>query len=88
MEIINKLSALKANIFFNDPFFDKFPQTRKLNLDIPYLEISKKILNDMDLVLLSTDHDQFDYQLILKEAKMIIDTRGRYSFFDEKIVKA
>jgi len=88
MEIINKLSAMEADIFFNDPFFNKFPQTRKLNLDIPYVDINKNTLNDMDLVLLSTDHDQFDYQLILKEAKIIIDTRGRYNYFDEKIVKA
>tara|TARA_B000000475_G_scaffold105325_2_gene85506 strand:+ start:8234 stop:9541 length:1308 start_codon:yes stop_codon:yes gene_type:complete len=88
MEIINKLSVMDANIYFNDPFFDKFPQTRKLNLDIPYAHLNKKNLNDMDLILLSTDHDQFDYKLILKEAKMIIDTRGRYNFFDEKIVKA
>jgi len=88
MEIINKLSSMDADIYFNDPFFDKFPETRKLNIEVPYLELSKDTLNDMDLVLLVTDHDQFDYQLILKEAKMIIDTRGRYNFFDEKIVKA
>tara|TARA_Y100000816_G_C26105566_1_gene587366 strand:- start:870 stop:2177 length:1308 start_codon:yes stop_codon:yes gene_type:complete len=88
MEIINKLSSMDANIYFNDPFFKKFPQTRKLNLNVPCVDISKKTLNDMDLVLLSTDHDKFDYELILKEANIIIDTRGRYNFFDEKIVKA
>ena len=88
MEIINKLSSMDANIYFNDPFFKKFPQTRKLNLNVPCVDISKKTLNDMDLVLLSTDHDKFDYELILKEENIIIDTRGRYNFFDEKIVKA
>ena len=30
------------------------------------------------LVILATDHDSLDYDLILQNAKCIIDTRGRY----------
>jgi UDP-N-acetyl-D-glucosamine dehydrogenase len=41
----------------------------------------------MDLVLLATDHDDFDYNLIEKEAKLIVDTRGRFKN-SEKVVKA
>ena len=41
----------------------------------------------MDLVLLATDHDDFDYDLIKKYSKMIIDTRGRFKK-SEKIIKA
>jgi UDP-N-acetyl-D-glucosamine dehydrogenase len=36
-------------------------------------------LKKFDLVLLATDHDGFDYDLIRKHAKIIVDTRGRYS---------
>ena len=31
-----------------------------------------------DLVLLTTDHDAFDYELIEKFSNLIIDTRGKY----------
>ena len=41
----------------------------------------------MDLILLATDHDNFDYDLIMKHSKMIIDTRGRFQK-SEKVTKA
>jgi UDP-N-acetyl-D-glucosamine dehydrogenase len=41
----------------------------------------------MDLVLLATDHDDFDYDLIEKESSLIIDTRGRFEK-SEKVIKA
>ena len=88
MEIIGKLFKMGANISFNDPYFNRFPITRKLDLDIPYAELNPTVLNEADLVLLATDHDQFDYDLILKESKIIIDTRGRYKFSIKKVVKA
>ena len=42
----------------------------------------------MDLVLLATDHDSFDYDMILKESKIIVDTRGRFNFLTKNVVKA
>ena len=88
MEIIGKLFKMGANISFNDPYFNRFPITRKLDLDISYADLNPTVLNEADLVLLATDHDEFDYDLILKESKIIIDTRGRYKFSIKKVVKA
>ena len=34
-----------------------------------------------------TDHDIFDYNLIYKNSKIIIDTRGRYNLEKEKIIR-
>ncbi len=42
---------------------------------------------EYDLVILTTDHDVFDYDLILQSAKCIVDTRGRFKNAD-KVVKA
>ena len=36
------------------------------------------LVNFYDLILLATDHDEFDYKLIEKESKLILDTRGRF----------
>ena len=49
--------------------------------------INRKNLNDADLLLLATDHDDFDYDLIEKESKLIVDTRGRFKK-SEKIIEA
>ena len=34
-----------------------------------------------------TDHDKFDYKLIYKHSKLIIDCRGRYAV-DQKVYRA
>jgi len=38
----------------------------------------KKNIKSFDLVMLSTDHDSFDYDLIEKESILIVDTRGKF----------
>jgi adenylate cyclase len=37
--------------------------------------------------LLATDHDAFDYELILKDSSLIVDTRGRYLAPPSNVVK-
>jgi UDP-N-acetyl-D-glucosamine dehydrogenase len=51
------------------------------------VDLSAVKLMEYDLVILVTDHDYLDYDLILQNAKCIIDTRGRYNN-SEKVVKA
>ena len=41
-----------------------------------------------DGVLLATDHDRFDHDLIKAHARLIVDTRARYQEPAEHIVKA
>jgi UDP-N-acetyl-D-glucosamine dehydrogenase len=45
-------------------------------------------LAGQDLVLIATDHDAFDYDLILKNSSLIVDTRGRYLEPAANVVKA
>jgi UDP-N-acetyl-D-glucosamine dehydrogenase len=42
----------------------------------------------MDCVLIATDHDAFDYELILRYARLIVDARGRYRKKYTNVVKA
>ena len=44
-----------------------------------------KNLLEFDLVILVTDHDNFDYKFINKNAKKIIDCRGKFSLSDKVI---
>ncbi len=87
LEMIDILINKGANVSYCDPFFKNIPITRKHNIDIPKHELSKESLNKADLVLIATDHDSFDYELIKKESKLIVDTRGRVDQ-SNKVVKA
>ena len=61
----------------------------KLILDNPYrvingdkikiFDINNEKIQSYDLVLIATDHDKFDFDLVKNNAKIIIDSRGRYN---------
>ena len=80
---LNSFSFPNALIIILDSIFN----TRKHQIELNSKELTADILQSMDLVLLATDHDDFNYDLIAKESKMIIDTRGRFQK-SEKVVKA
>jgi UDP-N-acetyl-D-glucosamine dehydrogenase len=85
--IISALFDKKANVQYSDPFFPIIPRTRKYKFNLSSVELTASNINSFDLVLISTDHDVFDYDLILKESKVIVDTRGVMSS-SKKVLKA
>ena len=87
LEILDKLIKLGAAVEYSDPYFNRIPSTRKYNFKLQCVQIDTQNIQSADLILLVTDHDDFDYNLIEKEAKLIVDTRGRFKVSD-KIIKA
>ncbi len=79
LDIIFLLQEGGANIKFNDPYITNFPANKKYNIEIESIDLTKESLNSFDIVILSTDHDDFDYNLIQDNSKLIIDTRGKFT---------
>jgi len=77
LTIIDILINKGANVQFSDPFLSHSPKTRKFNFDLTSIELTERNIRSYDIVILLTDHDNFDYKLIQKHAKLIVDTRGR-----------
>ena len=78
LEIIKILQNKGFKIFYNDPFISKEFQNKLLNQDIKFIEINESNLKKFEFVILVTDHDVFNYQMIKENSKLIIDTRGKY----------
>ncbi len=76
--IIELLQEKKAKVDYHDPYVQQLHQTRDYNFQMSSIDFSAETLAGYDLVILTTDHDVFDYDLILQNAKCIVDTRGRY----------
>jgi len=83
--IIEKLIDKGAQIEYSDPYIPTAPKTRNFNIDLKSVHLSGKTLSQFDAVLLLTNHDSFDYDLIKDNAKLIIDTRGVYNPSDKII---
>ena len=87
LELIDILIDKGAIVNYCDPYFKSIPNTRKYQIELKSKVLNADVLQSMDLVLLATDHDDFDYDLIEKESSLIIDTRGRFEK-SEKVIKA
>jgi UDP-N-acetyl-D-glucosamine dehydrogenase len=76
IEIFREKGAL---VSYNDPYVEKLPRTRKYQFDMSSVELTEENLKSFDVVVLSTDHTNYDYKFIAENAKIIIDSRNAFS---------
>ncbi len=88
VHIMEKLRALGANIEYADPHVPLFPKMREHHFNLISHPLTENSLKDFDCVILATDHDKFDYELIINNAKLVVDTRGKYAPHHINIIKA
>lgn len=88
LSIAEKLIALGARIQFNDPHIASFNGSHEHDFVIDSIDLSAESIAQFDCVLLATDHDKFDYELIKNSAQLVVDCRGRYLETDHNIVRA
>lgn len=87
VEVMELLRARGADVHYSDPFFAAFPPMRRHAFALTNTPLSAEVLADFDVVILATDHDAFDYDLIEANSRLLIDTRGRFAPAD-RIVRA
>jgi UDP-N-acetyl-D-glucosamine dehydrogenase len=82
MEMLRNKGAILS---YSDPHVASFPAKRNHSFDLVHTDLDAQNIGNYDALLLVTDHDKFDYELIKKHARLIVDTRGKYS--TEKLAK-
>lgn len=87
IEIIQNKNGL---VDYCDPFVPKLPPTRKYKFEMESILLNPQSVKSYDAILLSTDHDNFDYEMIANNAQLIIDTRNAFGKrgFTKNVVKA
>jgi UDP-N-acetyl-D-glucosamine dehydrogenase len=79
VEVLELLKAKGAEVAYSDPFFPSFPAMRKHRFSLQSIPLTADTLASFDAVVLATDHDAFDYTLVAKYSKLLIDSRGRFA---------
>jgi UDP-N-acetyl-D-glucosamine dehydrogenase len=77
-----------ANVQYSDPYNAKFPKMREHRFDLESVPLTEENLLKADCVVISTNHDDFDYEMIRKYSKLIVDTRGVYRENYPNVIKA
>ena len=88
VELLEKLQKKGAEIAYSDPHVPIFPRMRRYRFDLRSVHLTAENLATYDCVLIATNHAAFDYELIRKNAQLIIDTRGVYRDKYENLIKA
>ncbi|WP_017938616.1 nucleotide sugar dehydrogenase [Zestomonas thermotolerans] len=77
VEILDLLQAKGAEVAYSDPHVPVFPRKRHYHFDLQSVPLNAETLASYDCAVLATDHDRFDYELLQRHARLIVDTRGR-----------
>ena len=85
MELLRNKGAI---IEYSDPHVPNFPKMREHKFDLSSVTLNPENISKFDCVVLATDHDKFNYDMIKENAKLIIDTRGKFKETNSKIIKA
>ncbi len=86
--LLQKLQDLGAQVAYSDPHIPKFPKIRNFEFELQSVMLDKDSLKSFDCILLATDHDGFDYELIVNNTDLLVDTRGRYDETLPNVVKS
>jgi UDP-N-acetyl-D-glucosamine dehydrogenase len=76
LKLIELLTQKGADVDYNDPYI---PHTRKMRMydfkksSVP---LSRDTLKQYDCVVIATDHSCYDYELIVKNSSLVVDTRN------------
>jgi UDP-N-acetyl-D-glucosamine dehydrogenase len=63
-----------AQVDYNDPYFPTVGKGRKYDLSMQSVSLTD--ISKFDCVLIATDHSTDDYAHIVREAKLVVDTRN------------
>jgi UDP-N-acetyl-D-glucosamine dehydrogenase len=74
--IMKMLLEKGAKVSYNDPWIPRLRASRKYNFRMDSTPLSKKMLAETDAVIIVTDHSAYDFDMIVRHAALVIDTRN------------
>jgi UDP-N-acetyl-D-glucosamine dehydrogenase len=74
LTIIELLQKQGATVSYNDPYFPTVGKGRKYDLQMKCAPLEN--LGQYDCVLIVTDHSDYDYERIVRESQLVVDTRN------------
>ena len=74
LTVIELLRAQGAEVLYNDPYFPTVGRGRHYNLNMSCTPMTN--LEQYDCVLIMTDHSNYDYKEIVRQSRLVVDSRN------------
>jgi UDP-N-acetyl-D-glucosamine dehydrogenase len=86
LTILELLRNEGAEVLYNDPYFPTVGRGRHYNLNMSCTPLER--LEQYDCVLIVTDHSDYNYEEIVRNSKLVVDTRNATKgIVSDKIVR-
>lgn len=76
IKLVEQLLSRGAVLEYHDPYIPVYHDEHDPGIQMRSVEITAKSLATYDAVLISTDHDDVDYDLVVQHSKLVVDTRN------------
>ncbi len=73
VRVIKSLKEKGATVIYNDPYVETINVNETLMVSKP---LSGKLLNSADCTVILTNHSSYDYREIVRESRLVVDTRA------------
>ncbi len=91
LRVMELLTERGAHVAYHDPYIPSLPKMRQHDLRLVSQPLTGDLLGAADVVLVLTDHSEIDYARVVREARLVVDTRNATKGVpgaSEKVVKA
>jgi UDP-N-acetyl-D-glucosamine dehydrogenase len=89
LKIIDEITRKGANVCYNDPYILRTSGLRKYpGLNLKSVPMTTKRLKSSDAVIIATDHSIYDYDWIVRNAPLVVDTRNAVRKKRKNVIKA
>jgi UDP-N-acetyl-D-glucosamine dehydrogenase len=77
LKLLELLTAKGAHLDYNDPYFAALHKMRHYDFsNMKSVDLTPAKLGSYDCVLIATDHSSYDYESIVGNSKLVVDTRN------------
>jgi len=76
LRVIELLKENGARVDYHDPYFPRLHRTRKYDFGLGAVEPTPEALASYDAVVIVTDHSSYDYAAIVRNSRLVVDTRN------------
>jgi UDP-N-acetyl-D-glucosamine dehydrogenase len=75
-KIMEILQERGAKVSYHDPYIPRLPRMRHHTIRLSSVKLTPSFLRGVDGVVIVTDHSLYDYDLLVKNAPLVVDTRN------------
>jgi len=89
LKLIQLLQKKGAKVAYNDPYVPRsFGHREYPDLDLKSVPLSEETLKSFDAVIIATNHSMYDFDWIVKNSFLVIDTRNAIPGYKPNVIKA